>query len=63
MQSDRMVAEPLRHISHVVQIVIVQMLAGGHNFEIAQTHGQYLVQKMGIEPLLGKQGGAETVVH
>lgn len=63
MKSNCMVAEPLRHISNMVQIVIVQMLAGGHDFEIAQARCQYLVQNMGIEPLLGKHGSTETVVH
>src|SRR5208337_2071795 len=63
MKSNGVVAEPLRHIADLVQIVIVQMLAGGHDFEITQARGQYLVQDMRIEPFLRKQGGGETIVH
>jgi len=58
-----MVGEPLRHIPHLVHIVIVQVLAGRHNLEMTKAHGQYLIQDMGIEPFRGKKGSRETVVH
>src|SRR5208337_4658974 len=63
MESNGVVAEPLRYIAQLVRIVIVQMLAGGHDFEITQARGQYLVQGVRIEPFLRKQGGGESIVH
>ncbi len=31
-----MVAKPLRHIAHVVAVVIVQVLAGGEDFDLSE---------------------------
>src|SRR5579863_823125 len=63
VQRDGVVAEPLRHIAHMVRIVIIQVPAGREELDVAEAGGENLIQDMGTETLAAEEVGGETVLH
>src|SRR5215831_12856183 len=62
MQGNPMVREPLRHVAHVVRIIVVEMLASCEDLNLMYPDGQDLVQYMRVQALLHKEVCGESEV-
>jgi hypothetical protein len=63
VERNAVVCEPLRHVPHMVGIIIVEVLSRSEDLDLTYPGGQNLIQDVRVQALLHEEISGEGEVH